>query len=334
MTKRLINIDKSRGEAQYRQIINSVVQAIRLGKLRQQEKLPSVNDIAGTFNLSRDTVLMAYNELKARGIIQSVPGKGYYVDTTRVEHDQKILLLFDEFNAFKEDLYNAFIKELEGRATVDIFFHHFNPEVFASLVLERKERYTSYVIMPANLPNLLEVLGQLPEERVYMLDRNPDYLNNRFPCIYQDFHQDMYDGLLDGLDLLKKYDRLVLLFPGGKEPEGFLTGFKDFCKRHNFSYEINSSFHPPALKGSVYIIPNDRDLVNLVRDISRKNMIAGKDVGIISLNDTGLKEIVAGGITTLSTDFDEMGKNLARLILSGKYACIKNPSRLNIRRSL
>ncbi|SFE48136.1 GntR family transcriptional regulator [Thermophagus xiamenensis] len=334
MYRKIINIDKNKGEPRYRQIINSVLQSIRMGKLKNNEKLPSVNDIAGAFNISRDTVMLAYNELKARGIVRSVPGKGYYIDSVDVEERERIFLLFDEFNAFKEDLYNSFIQHLEGRAMVDIFFHHFNPEVFASLVLDRKERYTSYVIMPANLPNVLEILNQLSQKRVYLLDRNPEYINDRYPCVYQDFHWDMYNGLCEGLGLLMKYKKLVLVYPGGKEPEGFLTGFKLFCERHRFPYQIIPSFQPPVLKGHVYILPNDRDLVHLVKDMGHKKLVAGRDVGIISLNDTGLKEIVAGGITTLSTDFVEMGKNLAQLVLSNKKICLKNPSRLNIRNSL
>ncbi|MGQ1890479.1 GntR family transcriptional regulator [Thermophagus sp. OGC60D27] len=334
MVKRFINIDKNKGEPRYRQIINSVLHSVRSGKLKSQDKLPSVNDIARTFKLSRDTVLMAYNELKARGIIRSIPGKGYYVDSVDIGQEEKIFLLFDEFNAFKEDLFNSFIEHLGDNAVVDIFFHHFNPEVFASLVLERKERYTSYVIMPANLPNVLEVLNQLQQERVYLLDRNPEYLHDRYPCVFQDFHDDMYRGLCAGLDLLRKYKKLTLIFPGGKEPEGFLTGFKMFCDRYCFPYKILSSFKPPVEKGNVYILPNDRDLVKLVKDLNSKMLRPGRDVGIISLNDTGLKEIVAGGITTLSTDFVEMGKNLAQLIMANKKVCLKNPSRLNIRQSL
>ncbi len=278
---------------------------------------------------------MAYNELKVRGIIQSVPGKGYYVESVDVEREEHILLMFDEFNAFKEDLYNSFVESLEGRASVDIFFHHFNPDVFAALIRERKDLYTSYVIMPANLPNLKLVLDQLPNDRVYLLDRNPDFLKDQFPAVYQSFEQDMYQGLEKGADLLGKYQRLVLIYPGGKEPEGFLSGFIRFCSDYQFVHEVISSFkNCTAVAGNVYILPNDRDLVRLVRNIGEQKLEVGKDVGIISLNDTGLKEIVAGGITTLSTDFFAMGRNLAHLILSKSRQSVRNPSHLNLRRSL
>jgi DNA-binding LacI/PurR family transcriptional regulator len=60
----------------------------------------------------------------------------------------------------------------------------------------------------------------------------------------------------------------------------------------------------------------------------------GQDFGIISYNDTPLKEVLAGGITTLSTDFRLMGKTMAKLIDTKAIMTIKNPWQLNIRGSL
>lgn len=41
----------------------------------------------------------------------------------------------------------------------------------------------------------------------------------------------------------------------------------------------------------------------------------GKDVGVISYNETSLKKIILNGITTISTDFEMMGRKAAQLIL-------------------
>lgn len=60
----------------------------------------------------------------------------------------------------------------------------------------------------------------------------------------------------------------------------------------------------------------------------------GKDFGIISYNDTPLKEILAGGITTLSTDFKQMGQTMASLITQKEIKTIENPWKLDIRNSL
>jgi len=63
-------------------------------------------------------------------------------------------------------------------------------------------------------------------------------------------------------------------------------------------------------------------------------LTVGKDIGIISYNETPLKEILLDGITTISTDHDQMGRTAAGLINENKHAIIKNPFTLIRRKSL
>jgi DNA-binding transcriptional regulator YhcF (GntR family) len=92
-----------------KQIINSVELAVVNKILKKGDKLPSVNSIRNKYSISRDTVFSAYKKLKMRGIIQSVPGKGYYLISENITTSKKIFLLFDELNAFKENLYNSLL---------------------------------------------------------------------------------------------------------------------------------------------------------------------------------------------------------------------------------
>ena len=87
-------------------------------------------------------------------------------------------------------------------------------------------------------------------------------------------------------------------------------------------------------KGEAYLILDDRDLIVLIKKVKELNLEIGKDVGIISYNDTLLKEIVEGGITTISTDFKQMGKRLAEMIAKNEKLNIENPNALIIRNSL
>jgi len=68
--------------------------------------------------------------------------------------------------------------------------------------------------------------------------------------------------------------------------------------------------------------------------LQQQDLELAKDIGIISYNDTLLKEIVEGGITTISTNFNLMGERLAHMILNQEFAQIENPNRLIIRHSL
>ena len=114
-----------------------------------------------------------------------------------------------------------------------------------------------------------------------------------------------------------------------------VIGFERFCKNYQFEYEIKSEFIDDSIqKGDVYILPNDRDLVAIIESTTLYKYMIGKDIGIISYNDTPLKKVVAKGITTISTDFSEMGKRLAFMILNNSKENIENESQLILRKSL
>ena len=329
-----IQIDDSLGIPKYRQIINSIYIAISVGELKLGDKIPSLNQICADFELSRDTVMVAFNELKAKGIINSIPGKGYYINSTEINLDQKIFVLFDELNNFKEDLYTSFLNSLDAKSVVDIYFHHFNFQVFKDLISESAGKYTSYVIMPATFDFTADIIAKLPKDKVYILDRKKDDLAN-YPVVYQDFEKDVYDALVEGMDLLRKYHTLIMIYPGGKEPEGRMMGFKRFCHEKGFSFEIIRNVMNKEMKrGEAYFVPSDRNLVHLVKMAAEKGLELGKDAGIVSFNDTVLKEVVAGGITTISTDFQLMGQTLARMIQERSTEKIRNESALIRRGSL
>ncbi len=181
-----ISVKEKLSTPKYKQIILSIEQALLGGTLKKGDQLPSVNNIRDKFSLSRDTVLKALNELKTRGIIQSIAGKGYYIINENINTTQKVFLLFDELNSFKEDLYNAFLSNLDTNTQVDIYFHHFNYDVFSKLIYESIGNYNYYVIMPANLKQTNKILEKLPADKVYILDQTHDELT-QYSGIYQPF---------------------------------------------------------------------------------------------------------------------------------------------------
>jgi DNA-binding LacI/PurR family transcriptional regulator len=278
--------------------------------------------------------MVALNELKSRGIVASVPGKGYYVENTNLRFEKKVFLLFDELNVFKEDIYTSFLNKLDTKTTVDIFFHHFNFSLFQKLISDAAGKYTSYVIMPATFDKSSQIISHLPKNRVFILDRIKTDLAD-YPVIYQDFKNDVIDALNTGKELFKKYNKLIMIYPGGKEPIERVYAFKEFCSEHKYSFDVINSLENREVKqGEAYFIASDRNLVKIVKIASQNNLKLGQDLGIVSFNDTALKEVVADGITTISTDFNKMGENLFELISQKGTTKLRNPSSLIIRNSL
>ena len=331
---KIIKITENSGIPKYKQIVGSIEDAIVKRMLKKGDKLPSLNSIKHQHALSRDTVLTAFNELKTRGIVQSIVGKGYYVISEDIAVSQKIFLLFDEFNSFKEDLYNSFLSGLGASVQVDIFFHHFNLEVFNKLINDNVGDYSYYVIMPANLKGAETVIKRLPNDKVYILDQMPSELME-YPSIYQNFKKDVYEGLLAGRKQIKNYKKVILLYDKERQPLGILEGFNLFCNNYAIQNEVIETLSNRVLsKGELYILLDDKNLIRIIKRTKEQNFKLVKDLGIISYNDTLLKEVVEGGVTTISTDFTLMGERLAKMILNKEFAQVENPNSLIIRKSL
>lgn len=331
---KIINIKNESNLPKYQQIIISIERTIRDKILKKGDRLPSINKVCMEFTLSRDTVLLAYKELKRKGIIDSFPGKGYYVKSVDVSHLYNIFVMFDELNVFKEDLYNSIIESFGGKAKVDVFFHHFNFHVFKNLIENSAGNYTTYIIMPANFDDVGDVVGLLPRNQVYILDQTKKGLEN-YPAVYQNFRKDIFNCLIDGLPLIEKYQKLILVFSSDKQPIGMKSGFKDFCEHFEKDYEIIERFVMRDVKpGEIYITPDDRDLVQIIKKAKSQYLEIGNEIGIISYNDSSLKEVVDNGITTISTDFIKMGQTLANMILNRSKKLVENNCSLIYRNSL
>jgi DNA-binding transcriptional regulator YhcF (GntR family) len=331
---KLISIQDHIGIPKYKQIIASIEDSVTNGLLKKNDRLPSINKVCMGFSLSRDTVMLAYEELKKRGIVYAIPGKGYYIRSLEVAIKEKIFLLFDELNIFKEDIYTAFLESIGNDVQVDIFFHHFNTGMFTKLINESNGNYTKYIIMPTNLPGAVSAIKTLPANEVFILDQTNPQLS-AYPAVYQDFVKDIYDAFVKGKPLLDKYAKMILIFPGFREPLGMKEGFENFCRDFVFDNEIIHQFGDREIRhGEVYVIPNDRDLVKVIERSKQQGMKLGSDFGIISYNETPLKKIVENGITTISTDFIAMGKLLADMVMNGKKKQVENECRLIIRNSL
>ena len=109
-------VDNNSNVLKFQQLVDAILDSISQNQLKSGEMLPSVNQIMSESQLSRDTVFKAYAELKKRGVVESVPNRGYFV----MKNITKVFLFLDTFKAYKEVLYGSFLKNLQkiGRAHV------------------------------------------------------------------------------------------------------------------------------------------------------------------------------------------------------------------------
>ncbi len=81
---KIVSINEHSLTPLYKQLACSIVEGIDSGKIVKDDILPSIRDFCLALDISKKTVEMAYNLLKAQGLVGSVKGKGYFVVTESV----------------------------------------------------------------------------------------------------------------------------------------------------------------------------------------------------------------------------------------------------------
>jgi DNA-binding transcriptional regulator YhcF (GntR family) len=334
-----IHVDEYSATPKYLQLTNSILRAIESGVIQKDYLLPSINELSFELDISRDTAEKGYKYLKKIGVVGSVPGKGYYIISTDFRRTLKIFLLFNKLSAHKKIIYDAFIKALGDHVAVDFYIYNNDFNLFKKLLANNKEEYSHYVIIPHFMEShdhVHDVINMIPKEKLVMLDKLVPGVSGEYAAVYENFENDIYNALEQAREQLSKYHTIKIIMPKRSYyPIEILKGFYRFCQQYAFTAKvINQILTEEIAEGEVYINLMEDDLVTLIERIVTLKLKLGKDVGVISYNETPLKKIILNGITTISTDFREMGEMTAKLILDNAKDHLEVPFHLTLRASL
>ncbi len=331
----LIKINNSSGIAKYKQIIQSILDAINDGRLNVGDKIPSLNVLVKELGLSQDTVLAAYNELKHRRIISSSIGKGHFIARTEIQERHNIFVLFDKMTSYKEELYESMKDAVGKNAVLDIYFHHGNQKAFDTLIHNALGNYTAFIIVPIVSLSTDKTLSQIPKKKLFIIDQGIARYGKKYRSVCQNFEMDIINAFGQSLNKLLAYEKLIFVHRDQRQQFKELEqGFVKFIKRHDLKGQILKSLEDHEIhSGELYLVIDDRELVQLIKKCKTKKIVPGKDIGIISYNDSPFKEIIADGIATISTDFKKMGQAVIEMIYENKTQHIENPSKLIDRNS-
>ncbi|HEV8508265.1 MAG TPA: GntR family transcriptional regulator [Chitinophagaceae bacterium] len=336
--KTIFEIDANRRTPKYLQIVHSVTKAIKQGRFKKGDRILSINELSNEFLLSRDTVQKAYDILEKDRVIEAVKGKGFYINRTDVLNHYKVLLIFNKLSSYKKMIYESFVKTLGKKGTVDLKIHHSNIKVFEDIVEQGLGEYDYYAIMPhfySDIDKAVDIIKQIPLDQLIVMDKD---LGCPLPyaAIYQDFENDITEAMETQLESFRKYDELIMVHPKISYPLEIINGFRKFCFQNSFKHKVLESVNEnEKLEAKqVFVVIEETDLANIIKCCRYQNMKIGKDIGIVSYNDTPLKEILLDGISVISTDHSKMGETAATFILEQKIEKLRNPFRFIQRNSL
>jgi len=84
----------------YRQLVGQIREAVARGRLKAEERLPSVRDLSRQLVINPNTVARVYTELEREGILNTRPGLGVFVaqpktDLTKRARKDRLVCLVD-----------------------------------------------------------------------------------------------------------------------------------------------------------------------------------------------------------------------------------------------
>lgn len=321
--------------SKHEHLVNGINNAIDDKILNKGDQLPSINIMVKKLGYARKTIVKAYEDLKSRGIVESKQFKGYFILSEETHQVMRVGLILYAFHSFQETFYNTFRNHLNGQIQLDVFFHHNNPDIFESILSNIDKKYGMYVIAPIQSPKAIERLKQIPPEKLLIVDRYVN-LGKEYSYIAQEFEDNTFEKLTNLLPEIRKYEEFTLFFRDNIDhPRGIKKGFLKFLKTNNIKGSVCGSYKRNTLKKNhLYFFISDNDLFQLIKDCKKESYSIGKEVGIISHNESLLKEVIGEGITTISADFQEMADLSANFILQKRPIQAILPTHLIKRNSL
>lgn len=339
-------INQESSEPKFLQVAQRIRELIENGTLKPEAHLPSVNQLIAHFQVSRDTIVKAYQWLKDSDYVESSPSKAYYVRMPSAAESKKLVLfLSDSTTPYKMKIFDALAEGLGENYHVDFFSHSDNFDVLKMLY----EHYRG--LKNCEMVAIIPSASQSREEsyfkyinpgKIIFVDR--DIPNSKHPAVVQDFKNAILSALNEHNELLAKYRKIVFLTDDVSNSliEEVKETFEKIAHRNRMDFEykkagstysqIRASINPQA--DELYLAMEEDIISILLESLENRNLKLGKDVGLIAINEGPFYKFTSTPISVLSCDFAGMGKKLAEFIRSGRLSKETVATTLTVRSSL
>ena len=129
-----------------------------------------------------------------------------------------------------------------------------------------------YVVMNIDNKNMEDVVRKIDPKKLIILDMGNDP-RNEVSSLTQDFSQAVYNCLLSGLELIRKYDEFILVFPQNTpHPHETIEAFDLFCNQNHIKHTTLEQIDNREVQpGQAYLVIKDSDLVKIVKDCKKNS---------------------------------------------------------------
>ncbi|OWA34545.1 GntR family transcriptional regulator [Saccharibacillus sp. O16] len=323
---------------------NELLRWIESGRLTPGSQVPSENEIAEQFALSRQTVRQAFSELERQGLLERVQGKGTFVrQAAAVREEAALPRTIGIVTTYISDYIFPHIvrgaeAELRSRGYRLLLASTDNDKEkeMECLRLMLSEPLSGLIIEPTKSaegnPNLPFYLSMQSRNLPFLMI-NERYRELEVPCLKVD---DELGGLTAVRHLIERGHRRIAGFfktddlQGVNRLKGFMHAHREagvpLPPEHVVTYttaqkgelpiaqarKLLSSPNPPT----AFVAYNDELAVPLIHAARELGLSVPGDVSVVGFDDSALALASGVPLTTLTHPKEEMGREAARRLIA------------------
>jgi GntR family transcriptional regulator, arabinose operon transcriptional repressor len=341
---------KERNTPKYLLLKQEILSWIQTSKLRVNEKIPTENELANQFQLSRHTVRQTLGELEKEGWLYKVQGKGSFVSKREVNNKGNDLKMIGILTTYISDyIFPHIVRGAEETLREKGYRLQLsstdNDKVKEKENLEMliNQPLSGLIIEPTKSaqgnPNLEYYLSLHSNNLPYLMI-NERYPELSCPCIKVD---DEHGGFLAAEHLIRLGHKRIMGFfktddiQGVNRLKGFMRAHQQYQVNLNpsdvVSYVTEEKNNKPSIKASqsikeqenrptAFVCYNDELAIKLLEVLRQEGLSIPNDLSIVSFDDSLLATATEVKFTTLSHPKAEIGKKAAEILLQ----MIENPT--------
>lgn len=329
--------------AKYKVIIDWLNNEINAGRLKDGSKIPSENELADRFSLSRQTVRHAIAELSEAGILTSIRGSGTYVAGLSAEGSDKkrvgVILTYVDGYIFPKTI-QGIEKGLSAHGySIELSFTNNTVEKERSILKDMLERsdVAGLIIEPTKsaLPNPnIDLYYELKKKGVQILFVNSTYPELDMPHVSLDDKDGAYRAVKLLIDNGHKNIGCILKLDDGQgharysgyvkalHEAGYLISEEHVVWLDSIEYrdidQARDKIYSRLSGCSAVFCYNDQVAVEVIRLLKEKGMELPKDMSIVSMDDSDQARVSSPQLSSVPHPKERLGEkaaeNMVRLI--------------------
>ncbi|MFC4323902.1 GntR family transcriptional regulator [Litchfieldia salsa] len=340
---------KERSTPKYLLLKQEILSWIQSNKLSVNEKIPTENELANQFQLSRHTVRQTLGELEKEGWLYKIQGKGSFVSKREIFKGNDLKMIGILTTYISDYIFPHIVRGAEETLRSKGYRLQLsstdNDKVKEKENLEMliEQPLTGLIIEPTKSaqgnPNL-EYYLSLHNNNIPYLMINERYPELSCPCIKVD---DELGGFMAAEHLINLGHKRIMGFFKTDDIQG-VNRLKGFMRAHQnyqvnliasdvVSYVTEEKNNKPTNKAlealkekedrpTAFVCYNDELAIKLLEVLRQEGLTIPSDLSIVSFDDSLLATATEVKFTTLSHPKAEIGKKAAEILLS----MIENPS--------